>query len=409
MEECIYCGSAISDKYNFCLSCNRQVRCIQCRETLVPNKPMCFVCGELLVTRVNNVEPINEFTLEEKQTKTSYYRKVQGKLTDTAFGDAASVFSGSASNNRHFRSPVNPITDDRRPSLSSITSEPIHTEEVVSSPMLLPDNISTEETAYNQQVRPPKDRAAFFFEPDGDETLVPVVSDFKGENKGEQQQRFMLLFVNAYNYHFKKAIPSEKVIFAAMRERDMFDGNCYTYFSSITSRYLVKMDAGYKVNLDGVNRIDEIVQEVEDRTVAGFRDWEKPGKPRNRSSKINKGEIASWVDMPFELDGFDIRALKKPTHYALFGYWLLTKKLEVAKAIKPNLVYEFLKRKYVAISVTSRTFTSALNRPYNASFFQKTSEGLFYLTPEGEGRVQDWIQGAPIQDVDSENQENGDN
>ncbi|KAB8333555.1 hypothetical protein SD80_012855 [Scytonema tolypothrichoides VB-61278] len=359
------------------------------------------------MTHEGNAEPINEFTLEEKQTKTSYFRRVQGKLTNTAFGDAASVFSGNTSTRRPSVS-VSPVHDNHQMSLPLSISEPTFGEEGSSAPMLLSDNASKEIVISAQQASSPKERAALYFEPDGDGVLVSIVSDFKGKNKGEQQQRYMLLFVNAYNHHFKRVMPSEKAVFSAMRECGMFDANCYNYFGSVAAKYLVKIDAGYKINLDGGNRLEEIVHEVEDRTIAGFRDWDKPGKPRNRSGKTDGGEVASWIDMHVEMDGFDIRLLKKPTHYALFGYWLLTKKLEVAKAIKPNVVYEFLKRKYVAISVTSRTFSGALNRPYNASFFQRTSEGLFYLTPEGEKRVLDWLQGAPIQDTVGEDQENGD-
>lgn len=405
MEACAYCNSALSDKYNFCLNCNRQVRCVHCREMLVPNKPICFVCGKPVVASQDNAEPVNEFTLEEKQTRTTYYKKVQGKLTNTAFGDAASVFSGSPSMRRPIVSvnPVIPANTNHQLSLPINSPELTFDGETVSQESVVPNTSSLVNNAST------KDRAALFFEPDGEDALVPIVGDFKGENKGEQQRRYMLLFVHAYNFHFKRAMPSDKLVFVSMRNRSMFDNNCYNYFNSIATQYLVKTDAGYKVSLDGLNKIEEIVHEIEDRTKSGFRDWDKAVKPRNKGSKREDiQEVNSWVDMPLDLGVFDIRSLKKPTHYALFGIWLITKKLEVAKAVKPGVVYEFLKRRFVAISVNSGKINRALTRRYNASFFQKTSEGLFYLTPEGESKVLQWLQGAPVQDFVGDDQDNGD-
>jgi hypothetical protein len=399
MFDCPYCGAKIDDKYNFCLNCNRQVQCIHCKELLVPDKPICFVCGKPIAAQETSQTQMNEFTLEEKQTKSSASRSIKGRFSDEAFGQAV-AFLGGLPQSRPLSQP--PTIQKSQPQALPLpaTAEQLEYQHVESSTIEaeIPSSISTHSDGPSGDA---KTRAAHFFETDGDGQLISMVTDYKGENKGDQQKRFMLLYVHAYNHHFGKPMPSEKVLFSAMRGRSIFDSNCYGYFDSVTSRYLVKTESGFRVNLDGQKEIELIVPQVEDQTRKGFQDWDKPGKPRSKRSSLNKDDVVllnKWIDIPFDLD-FDIRKLKKVGNYVLFGYWLLTKKLDAAKALKSAVVFEFLKRKYTLVPGTPKAFSSALRRSYNSPYFQKTSEGLYYLTPEGESRVQKWLQGEPIPDV----------
>ncbi|NOK61364.1 MAG: hypothetical protein GFH27_549305n133 [Chloroflexi bacterium AL-W] len=92
--KCPYCTSDVPEKYNFCLTCQRQVKCLNCKESLLPEKNKCFVCGIVIGASQSSQTPMNEFTLEEKQTRTSAYRKINGRLSDNAIGEAATLFSG---------------------------------------------------------------------------------------------------------------------------------------------------------------------------------------------------------------------------------------------------------------------------------------------------------------------------
>lgn len=97
MPACPYCQFEISEEYNFCLNCDSQVKCTQCAKLLIPGKTRCFVCGNLLISKELPQTQMNEFTLEEEQTTKSASRRINARLSDDAFGQAASLFGGMPS------------------------------------------------------------------------------------------------------------------------------------------------------------------------------------------------------------------------------------------------------------------------------------------------------------------------
>jgi len=339
--------------------------------------------------------------LEEKHTTKSSYRKIEGQFTDHAFGQATSLFSGV---------PQGPMI----PQPKFTTQQPQITPPVQQAlfARLEADGNSANDPVVDVPIigeQPPQQpaldtvrtQALRYFDLDGDSDIVARMSDFKGKNKQEQQKRFMLLYIWAYQEIFRKPAASKKDVLTATRKKGILDKNCYGYFDSIESKYLSKGETGYKVNLDGDKEVKRILAEIEDDSVRGFQDWDK-ARPRDKQARMNKEideRINSWVDVSVDINGFDLRKLKKPTNYAMFAIWVITKNIEGIKALKPVEVFNYLKRKYTSVPVTQSSITKALKRPYNASTFEKTSDGGYYLTQEAERTVASWIQGAQVDDT----------
>lgn len=97
MNQCPYCQTEIlNERYNFCANakCKRQVKCKSCREILEPHADICLVCGSPVKQIELSQNQMNQFILEEKQTTTSYSRRVEAKCSDNAVVDFTAVLSG---------------------------------------------------------------------------------------------------------------------------------------------------------------------------------------------------------------------------------------------------------------------------------------------------------------------------
>ena len=75
----------------------------------------------------------------------------------------------------------------------------------------------------------------------------------------------------------------------------------------------------------------------------------------------------------------------------MFGLYDLTKIMKVSDSIKPSLVYEYLKSRYKTLSITKKQFSDTFYRKANLKYFNKTSDGQYFLTPTGEQIVKEKI------------------
>ncbi len=75
------------------LSCDKQVKCIECESYVIKDKNKCFKCGTLLQDFSSIGSPMNTFSLEEKQTGNSYSRKVDLSVTDNAINKFSDFIS----------------------------------------------------------------------------------------------------------------------------------------------------------------------------------------------------------------------------------------------------------------------------------------------------------------------------
>ncbi len=210
MPACPYCNFEISEEYNFCLNCDSQVKCTHCAKLLVPGKTCCFVCGNPLVSKELPQTQMNEFTLEEKQTTKSASRRINGRLSDDAFGQAAALFGGmSPSRLVHQSAEIN--SPPSKKLLSLPQDNPDEADQVVEG------YHSVEQSSTLSGNEDDRDRAFQFFEVDGEAELVAKVTDYKGKTKKEQQQRFILVYVWAFLHIFGRAVPSKEHINSAAK------------------------------------------------------------------------------------------------------------------------------------------------------------------------------------------------
>ncbi len=94
MPNCSYCDVLIDEAYNFCVSCEQQVKCLVCGSYLIKDKSKCLKCGTSLSVSQTVAAPMNNFSLEEEQTESNYSRKLNLSFTDTAIDKVASVLGG---------------------------------------------------------------------------------------------------------------------------------------------------------------------------------------------------------------------------------------------------------------------------------------------------------------------------
>lgn len=394
MPACPYCQFEISEEYNFCLNCDSQVKCTRCTKLLIPGKTHCFVCGNSLVSKELPQTQMNEFTLEEKQTTKSAYRRINGRFSDDAFGQAAALFGGMSTSNlisqsAEINSPPQkllPLPQDNQDEGDQAVED--YSADQSSTPLSNKDD---------------KDRALRFFEVDGEAELVAKITDYKGKSKKEQQQRFILVYVWAFQHIFSRAVPSKEHINNAAKKSVLYDNNFANHFGQTSKEFLMLREAGYKINSPGIARVNEIIDEMDNSDLEGFAYWKgtsKTARKRSSLSKEDEQKIKQWLEMPTTIDQFDVRKIGGASNLAAFAIWIITKKLSVENAVKPKEAYSYLKGKYQTIAVTSNTFSMALSR--NLNKFKKTPDGLYFLTEETQREVESWIQGAAIENTELE-------
>lgn len=394
MAECQYCGTSLKEKYNFCSNCERQVKCVDCGELLSSNQRRCLVCGRFLVEQRADTEPMNEFTLEEEQTTDSSQRLISGRFTNEAFAHAAALFGGLS------RSKVTPQSYEVSPyegrALTSLEEQEEITSQVETSTNGQ-DSIEETTSKRGSEVGD-SSKASRYFKLRGEE-LVSQFADFKGPTKRAQQERFILLFIWAYNELVERP-PTKEQLIEASRKRKLHDTNFANYYSNMASQFLLGGDEELELNPDGQRKVQETLQEMDDGAVEqGAAYWQGASQPKGKKASTtteDNQEVSQWVDMDIDTGKIDVRELDTPTNCAMFAIWCLTKRLEVTKAVKPKMALSYLKRKYTTISVDQEAFTKALRRPNNAHRFQKNAERSYYLTAQAENEVESWVKnGVP--------------
>ena len=397
MSLCPHCQAEIHEEYNFCIKCEQQVKCTKCNKLLIFGKTRCLHCGEPIVSNELIQAPMNEFTLEEKQTTKSFYRHIDARLSDQAFGQAASMFGGMAS------APVQLVTESRNtkpspPLEKRLLPSPENQEQAI-EPIIQDDSIKEESAVISD-----KEKALSFFEKNGDQTLVAKITDYKGKTKKEQQQRFLLMYVWAYQCIFAIPVNDKEHLINAAKKASIYDKNWNTNINSIVKECLMFADNGYKINVSGENKIQPIIQEIDDEGVKGIAYWKKEKSKTSRKrgylNQTDEQNIAEWVTEKTSVDEFDIRKLTTGTTFAAFALWILTKELKVETSVKPKVAFEFLKQKYKNISVKQSTFSSALRKNSN-KWFKKTPEGLYFLSEIGEAEIISLISEENNQNIDA--------
>lgn len=121
-------------------------------------------------------------------------------------------------------------------------------------------------------------------------------------------------------------------------------------------------------------------------------------KAGNKVPRMNKEDIQKleqWIQIPSRFDNFDVRAIDTAAKWALLALYDITKELNVQQAVKPGIAHEYLLRRYKTVPVNRDALSRALRDKDYKKYFSRTSDNLYYLTNEGEGVVESWLnQGA---------------
>lgn len=387
VSNCPYCNSPIDEAYNFCVSCERQVKCLKCSNYLLKDKSKCLKCGSVIDTSQPNHTPMNNFSLEEEQSDQNYSRKLNLSFTDTAIDKVASVLGGYV--------PLTPVNIPKRTSFSE--QQPILPPfQVLKEEVNHKQDISAQEQRINNTVEDQLEANSplTYFDKDTQGFLVSKTPDYKGKNKKLQQQRFSLLYVWAYYLIFNEAVPKEHLNQAA-KANGMYDKNYAKYLDDVASRSFIKLDGTFKLNPGGQAEVHKIILEMQDSDLKGVEYWIQTRKNSSKGSRKTKDDsqkINQWIELQSRFDNFNVKNLSTAVEYALLALYDITKELKTEDAVKPGLAYEYLLKRYKTISVNQTNFTKALTNTKDSNkYFSRTSEGLYYLTPDGESFVENWL------------------
>lgn len=399
VSKCVYCQSDLDDRYNFCLTCNQQVKCTNCNGELVRDKTFCFHCGQPLVSQTVYRGQANEFTLEEKQTKSSSHRRINGHFSDEAFGQVAALFGGLTGSR-----PVNPLpTTYHQEPLIPIESSDGHVLDQTNELHGAGDRIPPHDPpASDDQDGSDKTKALELFKPHGENEVNAIAVDFKGKTWKEQQRRFILLYVWAFNEILGHLVPAKDNVIEAMKKVNVYDkNNTSKHYQEFANEFLLSTDQGLELNIPGSLLLRDVLTEISSED-EGYVYWKKTTKPSPKRTSLNKEDeqqVNEWVEKSVDTGDFDIRSLRNGTQWGMFAVWSITKRLGATSAVKPPMAYRYLTKKYTTVPVNQNAFSEALRRKNNANKFQKNADKNYYLTQQAEKEVESWIAAGKVEDT----------
>lgn len=383
MNNCPYCSTVVDDQYNFCISCERQIRCIQCKSLLLAHKSKCLVCGSPLVTSSDSVSHQNEYSFEEERTNSDYKRQVRLKFTDSAIDKVGQylptyIFTGS--------SLTLPNKDTSLPRETPSLSANVGTEQPI--PPVYPNSI--QEEGMQQTVDSSKvgwtDKYIFR----NGERLEIKLTDFKGKTRKDQMRRFILLFVWGYNNCFAEPVPNREPITQMAKELNVWDTTFSHLITQMQKDVLLKSDDGIRLTPGTDYEIKTILDELQDSTIKGFnlrsaKSSRKSGASQPKVDNKNNTLVKEWLQKPLDLGGYDVRELEKaqPRQHVQFGLWVLKNKLQVEHAYL-DAVVNFTLQAFPKIGGVAKSMKNAVT---NKKYVGRTPTGECYLTTEGENDI----------------------
>lgn len=397
---CPYCSARTSSEYNFCTACDRQIKCIDpnCNKMLVPDKAFCFACGQAIAVTTNESSTqLNKYVRDVKQNAKNYEEHIELSVTDHAVSELAPYIGAEmmprpSEKLYHAPSPKSSTIPPRK----TVSPNEILTEsqELPQLPANANDEVEETQTANED------DYLSRYFERDG-EFLIARVKNFKGKTWADQQRYFILLYVAAYYHYFRKPVLSKDHFKTAAKKASVLDPiNFSKYLNELTRNYLSETGDGYKLNHDGDKEVKRIIAIMEDEKVdGGYEYWGRSansGTKRLRFSNEDKDKLNEWVLQDVEIGELKVCDITKARDYAMVSLWIIIHQLGNAKAVRCNDAYYFFKQKFETISVSALVFSRAMRSSKNTKYFRSSGE-QYYLTSEGERKVESWVAGEPLE------------
>ena len=393
MSNCPYCREEINESFNFCVKCEKQVKCINkdCSSILIKDKSKCLCCGvPVQELQSSLVAPMNTFSLHEEQSEKGYLRDIQLSFTNEATSCVASGLNGYVPFTASTRHQKN-ISEEQQeqvisPPFQISEAETTHIPHDSSS-----NSQSSRDVGINNDVN--INHHSNYFEQNKDGYLVSKTPDYKGKNKKLQQQRFCLLYVWAYPLYFDNPVSRENLSQAA-RNNGVYDKNFTSYLKDTAMRFFISHEDSFKLNPAGKAEINSILAEMQNEELKGTEYWNP--KKRTSSSRTNQEDIQKidqWIvrESRFDHQNFDIKKLNKAYEYAILALYDLTKELNVEQSIKSNCAVDYLMKRYTTISKTKKVIQDAFSSKSYSNYFCRTDNKTYYLTPEAEKLAESWL------------------
>lgn len=390
---CPHCNTTFTEDYSFCPSCEKQVLCLICGKTIIPNKTKCLYCGGILSSNVQQDSTPNTFTLEESYSQTERTRKISLSFSDNAINSATPILSAYA--------PLSRITPafQAGPLLSSSTAA--YTDFTGSEPEFVePETATRGETTIIRQDGTAEltgQQVSAFFELDSKGFLVAHTTDFKGTTKQLQQQRFAVFYTAGYQQIVGNPVPNRTHLNSAAKQNKIYDSNFPSNVSKVIQRYLTDTDGQIKLTQSGKTFVATIIAEMNNEEIVGHQIRSgKSASKRTRANKASLTEVEKWLEKSTTLVSFDIRTIKAPLDLCLFALHDITKEMGVQQTVKPPIAYEYLTRRYKTVSIQRASFISAFGREYNKKYLERAADGGYFLTPQGESHISELLTGARV-------------
>jgi hypothetical protein len=381
MITCPYCESELDDQLNFCANCEKQVRCLACRNRLYPSKTRCLICGTSVAATPTPM--FNEYWLEEETKDGSAKRRVHLKMSDAAMG----VVGEHPDRYLQPWSQAELITNPqvRVPALPALQAKSDSTP--------LDDIEATDEGTTSLATDDDKYQWADIFVVKVDDDIEIKRQDFKGLNKQDQQRRLVLLYVWGYRRLMGHATPSRKSLTKAAKHLGYYDSNFSHIVTTMTRESLIETKDGISLSPEACKQVDQILSEMRDEGKPG---WVLRGpKPRGSGGKGKKSEnaletiearVKEWCSRDIDLAGFEVRTLHdaKARTKIEFGLWILKKKLNIEMA-SVNAVISFLAQKFPAIGGKPE---SLRNGATAKEYISRSAQSECVLTIKGEAEIE---------------------
>lgn len=403
---CPHCGVETPDEYNFCISCDKQVKCLNadCNKKLVAGKPFCFGCGQPLVSINLAQSQPNRYVRDVTQKGKNYEEHTEFSVSDHAVSELAPFIVGqmiSSSSRRTYESaridtPPTPLISHK--ALNAGATAPEGEETPPPEP---------EQTAKPEQPRTSTSAASRYFERDGD-FLVPTEKDFRGKTWADQQRHFVLLYTSAYFDIFQKPVPSKEHFKTVSEKANIYDASNFAkHLKKLVNEHLTELSEGLKLNDRGTKEVVKILSLMDDeKAPSGYEYWGRVSNShakRHRLSKEDKDRLHGWTAEEVQLGNLNIRDIKSARDYAMVSLWIITIHLKKANAVRWNDAYYFFKEKFQTIAATPEAFSLAMRNEANEKYFRQSDE-MFFLASDGVKKVEEWIGGKPVSSSSEESE-----
>jgi hypothetical protein len=375
-----------------------------------PGKEMCLGCGKPLVVKVAANQNSNHLVRKVKQTRTSYEEHTELSVSDVAVGTLAPLFGAGhfmPPPKQPFEIPKRPIvnTPGKQGNLFALAAGNQEGGPANGGDKEGIDEEESRDETQGQHNAPVDDEsdiqqigaAIKFFEVHNN-ALVATTKDFKGQSWAEQQHNFYALYANAYYIAFKKPVPNNDAFRAASDLVGVIDKKNFSrHLEKFLSAYTMTVSGGIKLNDDGQKQVQKVLSLMEDKeSKQGFKYWLRTPAPSQnvpRVSESDKAKVSGWLVDEVDLGELDIRMLKSPSDYVLLALWIVTKKIKKAEALTTGEAFMYLISKYTTVSIEPSQFRTAFANNKGKLFNLNKSNNTWFLTPEGEERVESWVSG----------------